>query len=98
MAMRCEKLRRPTVQERIMRKFIVVATGAVLGAAGVPATTSHAAVGQSMASAIDAVDPVEKIGCFRWGETGYHWYRFCFGPPWLYPHQRVCRHGYCWYR
>jgi hypothetical protein len=32
------------------------------------------------------------------GETGYHWYRFCFGPAFLYPHQRICRHGYCWYR
>jgi hypothetical protein len=36
-------------------------------------------------------------GCYRWGETGYHWYPFCLGPPWLYPHQRVCRGGYCWY-
>jgi hypothetical protein len=38
------------------------------------------------------------FGCYRWGETGYHWYDFCLGPSWLYPHQRVCRHGYCWYR
>jgi hypothetical protein len=37
-------------------------------------------------------------GCYRWGETGYHWYDFCLGPSWLYPHQRVCRQGYCWYR
>jgi hypothetical protein len=37
-------------------------------------------------------------GCYRLGETGYHWYRFCFGPAFLYPHQRVCRRGYCWYR
>jgi hypothetical protein len=32
------------------------------------------------------------------GLTGYHWYRFCLGPGVLYPHQRVCRNGYCWYR
>jgi hypothetical protein len=37
-------------------------------------------------------------GCYRWGETGYHWYNFCLGPSWLYPHQRVCHRGYCWYR
>ncbi len=39
-----------------------------------------------------------SAGCYRLGETGYHWYRFCFGPAFLYPHQRVCRRGYCWYR
>ena len=37
-------------------------------------------------------------GCIRLGETGYHWYRYCLGPSLLYPHQRVCRHGHCWYR
>jgi hypothetical protein len=37
-------------------------------------------------------------GCYRLGETGYHSYDFCFGPTWLYPHHRVCRHGECWYR
>jgi hypothetical protein len=40
----------------------------------------------------------EPYGCYRWGETGYHWYPFCLGPTWLYPHQRVCRQGYCWYQ
>jgi hypothetical protein len=40
----------------------------------------------------------EAAGCYRLGETGYHWYRYCAGPRWLYPHQRVCRHGHCWYR
>jgi hypothetical protein len=40
----------------------------------------------------------EPFGCYRWGETGYHWYPFCLGPSWLYPHQRVCRQGYCWYQ
>jgi hypothetical protein len=37
-------------------------------------------------------------GCYRLGETGYHWYRYCFGPAFLYPHRRVCPHGHCWYR
>jgi hypothetical protein len=46
-----------------------------------------------------ALSPADAApGCYRWGETGYHWYSFCFGPAWLYPHHRVCRHGYCWYR
>lgn len=29
---------------------------------------------------------IEKAGCYRLGETGYHWYSFCLGPWWLYPH------------
>jgi hypothetical protein len=24
-------------------------------------------------------------GCFRWRETGHHWYNFCVGPDFLYP-------------
>ncbi len=39
-----------------------------------------------------------EAGCYRLGETGYHWYRSCFGPRRIYPRHRVCRHGYCWYR
>jgi hypothetical protein len=82
-----------------MRKLVVIAAaGAVLGMASFSATTSYAAMGRSMVTAIDAIDPIEKVGCYRLGETGYHWYRYCFGPSWLYPHQRVCRRGYCWYR
>jgi len=38
-----------------------------------------------------------SAGCYRLGETGYHWYHFCAGPGFLYPHYRACRHGYCWY-
>ncbi len=36
-------------------------------------------------------------GCYRMGETGYHWYGFCAGFDFLYPHHRVCGHGRCWY-
>jgi hypothetical protein len=82
----------------VHKLVVAAAASAVLCTATVSATTSHAAMGQSMAAAIDAIDPIEKVGCFRLGETGYHWYRFCFGPTWLYPHHRVCRHGYCWCR
>lgn len=39
-----------------------------------------------------------EAGCYRMGETGYHWYRYCWGPRFIYPHHRVCRHGLCWYR
>jgi hypothetical protein len=80
-----------------MHKLVIV-TVAVLCAAAASSTPSQAAAGKSIASTIDATAPVEKVGCYRLGETGYHWYRFCFGPSWLYPHRRVCRHGTCWYR
>jgi hypothetical protein len=39
-----------------------------------------------------------EAGCYRMGLTGYHWYGFCVGPGFIYPHRRVCRNGYCWYR
>lgn len=35
--------------------------------------------------------------CARWGETGYHYYRSCWGPSFLYPHHRRCHHGHCYY-
>jgi hypothetical protein len=38
-----------------------------------------------------------SAGCYRLGETGYHWYTYCFGPSFMYPHHRTCRHGYCWH-
>jgi hypothetical protein len=42
-----------------------------------------------------------EAGCYRWGDTGYHWYRYCAGPRILYPHHRHCRwrygHQHCWY-
>jgi opacity protein-like surface antigen len=40
-------------------------------------------------------------GCYRMGETGYHWYNFCVGPAFLYPHEERCQkhhHDRCWYR
>jgi hypothetical protein len=45
-----------------------------------------------------AITPA-SAGCYRLGLTGYHWYNFCAGPGFIYPHHRVCnRNGYCWYR
>ncbi|HEV3042305.1 MAG TPA: hypothetical protein VGY52_00370 [Roseiarcus sp.] len=56
-----------------------------------------AVAGATLAAA--ALIPSEaSAGCYRLGETGYHWYSYCFGPRFIYPHHRVCRHGYCWYR
>jgi hypothetical protein len=46
--------------------------------------------------AFGAVRPA-AAGCYRMGGTGYHWYRYCAGPHWLYPHHRVCHHGHCRY-
>jgi hypothetical protein len=37
-------------------------------------------------------------GCYRLGMTGYHWYDFCVGPNFLYPHKHVCDHGNCNYQ
>ena len=46
-----------------------------------------------------ALAPTEaSAGCYRMGMTGYHWYGFCVGPSFLYPHHRVCRNGHCWLR
>jgi hypothetical protein len=36
-------------------------------------------------------------GCFRWGETGYHWYGFCLGPDFVYPHHKTCGQNGCSY-
>ena len=48
---------------------------------------------------IGALVPTKaEAGCYRLGATGYHWYRYCAGPRFLYPHRRVCRNGHCWYR
>jgi hypothetical protein len=76
-----------------MRKLVAMAAaGAMLCGVAVSSTESEAAGRRT------APYPVDNGGCYRWGESGYRWYNFCIGPAWLYPHQRVCRHGYCWYR
>jgi hypothetical protein len=50
-------------------------------------------------SAIALMTVDASAGCARWGETGYHFYRSCAGPGFLYPHHRRCtsRHGLCVY-
>jgi hypothetical protein len=56
------------------------------------------AIAASAALSSMAISPA-SAGCYRLGLSGYHWYGFCAGPSFIYPHQRVCNHnGYCWYR
>ncbi len=69
-----------------MLKLVATAAGGV-ACGGSFANSIACGRGRSVAAAIETTDPVEKVGCYRLGETG-----------WLYPHRRVCRHGYCWYR
>ncbi len=52
----------------------------------------------TMLSAGALLPTAAEAGCYRLGLSGYHWYRSCFGPSFIYPHERVCRHGHCWYR
>jgi opacity protein-like surface antigen len=49
-------------------------------------------------SAVALAPTAASAGCYRLGLTGYHWYGFCVGPSFIYPHERVCRNGHCWYR
>jgi hypothetical protein len=81
-----------------MRKLAIITAAAILSVGTLMSTATQASIGQNIDAAIAAINPIEKAGCYRWGETGYHWYRFCIGPHFLYPHQRVCHHGYCYYR
>ncbi len=48
-------------------------------------------------SAVGLMSTAASAGCARWGETGYHFYRSCAGPAFLYPHHRQCHNGICLY-
>lgn len=48
-------------------------------------------------SAVSLMPTSASAGCARWGETGYHFYRSCYGPSFLYPHHRQCHGGICLY-
>jgi len=80
----------------MMRNLTIMIVAIAL--ASLAATATEAAVGQSIKAAISEVNPFHTAGCYRLGETGYHWYGFCLGPRFLYPHHRICHHGYCYYR
>ena len=77
---------------------VLVVTCVTLGAALLGAPRASAMPGQSVAPAARSLSPVEQAGCYRWGETGYHWYHWCVGPAFIYPHHRICHHSGCYYR
>jgi hypothetical protein len=56
------------------------------------------AAGAAMLSAVVLAPSAADAGCYRLGMSGYHWYHYCAGPSFIYPHRRVCHNGYCWYR
>lgn len=82
-----------------MRRSAIFAAAAISAAALAP-TVANAltTVNPSVVGTGTSVAPIEKAGCYRLGETGYHWYAFCLGPDWLYPHRRICHHGSCTYQ
>ena len=77
----------------------VAATLLTLGTAlcGTPPASALPAA-PAIGPTLTAASSLEKAGCYRLGETGYHWYRWCVGPTWVYPHHRACHHGECYYR
>jgi opacity protein-like surface antigen len=84
------------MQNRIMT--FAVASALTLTAFAPGALAAVGAGSQpSVAAAAATSNPIETIGCYRLGGTGYHWYHWCAGPRFLYPHHRVCHHGHCWY-
>jgi len=85
---------------RTMMRSFVLAAAAFLAAVSLTPAGADAAflTARGFRAASDLVSPIEPAGCYRLGETGYHWYRWCLGPSWLYPHRRICHDGYCQYR
>jgi hypothetical protein len=70
-----------------MRKIaLLVVAAATFAATAWPASAQQVVVGGW------------NSGCYRLGDTGYHWYDFCLGPNIAYPHKRVCDHGNCTYQ
>jgi hypothetical protein len=65
--------------ENIMRAFLLAAAGATaILTAGPLATRSEAMpIGPSLRPAAEAVSPVQKAGCYRWGRLGWGWCPWC---------------------
>jgi hypothetical protein len=84
-----------------MRKLVfIIGIAAAIGAVRASCAVADPVrpVGPLLANAIDSLEVTDSVGCYRLGLTGYHWYDWCIGPRWLYPHRRVCRRGRCAYR
>jgi hypothetical protein len=77
---------------------VLAVTSITFAAALWGAPQASALPAQSVGAASSSLSPIEQAGCYRLGETGYHWYHWCVGPHFLYPHHRVCHHGECYYR
>ena len=56
-------------------------------------------VAAALALSVSASAPASaEGGCYRIGDTGFHYYDFCLGPWFFYPHEKVCdKHGGCYY-
>jgi hypothetical protein len=67
--------------EDIMRKLVLAAIGAAtIVTAGSMATRSEAMpIGPALRPAIEAVNPVERTACWRWG---WHGPRYYYARPW----------------
>ena len=77
-----------------MRKSVLALTAAaamLAGGAMIPDRASAVTLGgpEGVRSALDAINPVEQAGCYRYGWHGWGWYPFCrryyghgWGPGW----------------
>jgi hypothetical protein len=74
-------------EDIVKRTLIVAAVAAICASAFVPIEANAFVRVDPAAGAAGAPSlAIERAGCYRLGETGYHWYSFCLGPRWLYPH------------
>jgi hypothetical protein len=71
-----------------MRHFVAISAVAGLAALVAAGPASAFGVPGMSPAATNPTTAIERAGCVRLGETGYHWYRFCVGPSFLYPHYR----------
>jgi hypothetical protein len=76
----------------MLRALKMLISAAGLGVA-LAATSAHALVQVDHAIVFGPRGSfIQSVGCYRLGETGYHWYGFCLGPSWLYPHRHRHHH------
>ena len=59
-----------------MRMFLLAATGAaaILTSGPLASRSEAMPIGPSLGPAVEAVSPVAKAGCYRWGRFGWGWY------------------------
>jgi hypothetical protein len=83
-------------------KTYVIALASMLAASTCLPTVAGAIVGSGARpvemAARSTTHPIDQIGCYRLGLSGYHRYHSCIGPRFMYPHHRICHHHHCYYR